>query len=138
MARSEAGREAGMKITAKEVTLLSVGGITVGLLAYLAFTNGGGQITQPATEPERLNIFAGLDSLAPLTKILGNNHARYEWRRPDYDMEDNASVVTLPVRYPYNAGANLNAIIHHGWSALNRPAPHDADWLECPPGEVTL
>lgn len=115
-----------------------VTGCVAGLVAYLAHYESGDMVTQPTVEPASETVFAALNAHVMEKGVdMGDNHARHEWRRPDYDMQ-NDSVIKMPVRYPRVPGQNLNAIIHHGWDALNRPAPQDGAWLENPPADVVI
>jgi hypothetical protein len=114
-----------------------ISGIAAGFIAYLAHFESGGTVTQPQTEDKDFLVYSGMNAHVMLQGLMGDNHPRHEWRRPDYD-EENGAVIKMPVRYPKVSGQNINAVIHHGWDALNRPAPQDQAWFDCPPSDMVL
>jgi hypothetical protein len=42
-------------------------------------------------------------------------------------------VTVLPIRFPHRVGHEITCVIHEGWSAMQRSAPQNADWMCDPP-----
>lgn len=42
-------------------------------------------------------------------------------------------VTVLPIRFPVRVGHEITCVIHQGWSAMQKSAPQDSDWMNTPP-----
>ena len=116
--------------------VFAVGAFTIATAAYFVAVQSGHEAKSPKFEGERSDPFQGLNSQILLTMHSGSNQCEgHEWRRHDFD-PTNESCVFLPVRYPKLSGSTVSSVVHHGWSALNKPAASDGDWVERPPAEV--
>jgi hypothetical protein len=108
--------------------------MVAGLLLYIGADSAGGEFTAPEKEEDTGVAYSGLNSyICPSDQ--GEQHTGHEWHTPSYDR---GGEITLPHRYPRVCGANMTAVMHHGFSALNRPNAQDNDWVNFPPSEVAV
>jgi len=86
----------------------------------------GGGVKVAARATEDLAGFAARSVPEPFSRpVIG----------PD---QHDGVVVYTPHRYPRACGAEISAVIHHGWQTMFLPHEKDMTWLSRPPGEADL
>lgn len=113
-----------MAISNKELGFIVTGVAIAVILGYVGYLS-----VNVETYPD-IEIAARGGINEPLTPFVNN--------RANYSVSSNSLVplVNSPHRYPNVTGGNFSALIHHGLSALNKRAPSDDKWIECPPANV--
>jgi hypothetical protein len=116
-----------MQVDHKSLGVAVVGLSFIGLLVLMAR-----QRTDNTGQP-RYQDDASLASLSPMAIDALDTGAHYF--HPNFCVPGQTQIWTQH-RYPAVSGGNVSTLIHHGMSALRRPAPQDSDWIERPPAEV--
>jgi hypothetical protein len=115
-----------MSITVKaEHVALAGAGTALGLLIFAAIRSAGGL---PVPEFAVTESFSGVPDTSAAAGPLfrGRNHI------------GGGPVVYTGHRYPDVPGGELTTAIHYGHSQLAVPHEKDANWITCPPSEVTI
>lgn len=112
-----------MPVDSKTLGYLAVGLSTAVLLGYIGYN-----VNQSGMQPPKEFADASLNE--QLDFLTQDNFFH------PHDCVNDQNMVFTRHRYPNVSGGNISTLIHHGMSALNKPAPQDSGWMERPPGEV--
>ena len=101
--------------------------------------NGAHYVPEVQTEAQFAGLSAGGKvSVQTDTGPLDLNPAIHFWA-PGFGFgltDQQIQPVSLPHRYPAVSGANITAVMHHGWSALSEPTCNE--WFRNPPEAAVL
>ena len=120
----------------KEIAVCAALGIGAVLLLYMAMQQTDKPVPQNQAEYQTMGLGVVNGYQIGQGTPLDMRPEIHFWNPGDYG--EDMGVVTTPHRYPAVPGANLTAVMHHGWACLTERTPAGNPWFLNPPEEAVI